>query len=310
MCRLITRFCILVVFHYLLQSVTWSQAAGSRTGVDSNNDADMLQSKVDREVIEAFITIEGTSEIRVKPTEIRVVLAVTSEGNTANECHDLIEDSISKLRKSWSEMGVPTENLVEDFISVLPTYAWEIEKKGNNEVGVEKKVGYRMQTNLHVAVADDAQAEKTLAAAFQQGVSDIIAFDYWSKDLDDFKIKARDQALKAARSKSDFLLAQFDSRPPLINIQEQTTVHYPESLYHSFSNVVDSEVNLAWRRETTFFRAHRPRNTYYRGMQQYRDIQSPELPMKPEISVISSVRFFFESPAVKRAKKENKEDKN
>ncbi|NTV84211.1 MAG: hypothetical protein HGA23_07930, partial [Bacteroidales bacterium] len=41
------------------------------------------------------------------------------------------------------------------------------------------------------------------------------------------------QAIKAARDKSAVLLdAVFDERPPVINVQEQTTTRYPESLYH------------------------------------------------------------------------------
>jgi len=53
-----------------------------------------------------------------------------------------------------------------------------------------------MQTNVHVAVPTDGKAAKALAVAFEHGVTDIIAFDYGSKDLDEFKLKAREQAVK------------------------------------------------------------------------------------------------------------------
>ena len=49
--------------------------------------------------------------------------------------------------------------------------------------------------------------------------------------------------MKAARGKSDVLLgALFDERPPVINVQEQTTIRYPESLYHSFVNSYEENV--------------------------------------------------------------------
>ena len=67
--------------------------------------------------------------------------------------------------------------------------------------------------------------------AFQEGVTDIIAFDYWSRDLDEVKVAARAQALQAAQSKAEDLLGTiFEHRPPTINLQEQTVVHYTHSL--------------------------------------------------------------------------------
>jgi uncharacterized protein YggE len=290
----------------VLESVTWAQFGGSRAGVESNSGGVAGLPMLDREVVEGFIAIDGRAEVRVRPTEIRIVLAVTSEGQTASECQTVIDETMSKLKESWSGLGIPAESIVEDFIAVLPLYEWNLEKRGDSEVGVEKKAGFRMQTNVHLAVPNNANAAKAFTMAFEHGVTDIIAFDYWSRELDEFKLKAREQAVKAARDKSDLLLgALFDAVPPLINVQEQTTIHYPESLYHSFVNSYDAEVTSGWRRDTPYIRAYRPKNTYYRGLYSNGDVQARELPMHPEISVVSNVRLYFESPASKREKKGN-----
>jgi len=125
------------------------------------------------------------------------------------------------------------------------------------------------------------------------------SFDYWIRGLDDIKVKARKQAVQAALSKAELLLGTlFDEQPPAINVQEQTTVRYPESLYHSFTNSYEEDVTPAWRRDVPFIRAPRPQNTYYRGLYTDSDIQSGELPMRPEISVISTVRIYYRSPSV------------
>ncbi len=308
MCHLMIRLVLVWLLFCLSESVTWAQFAGSIGGVEAHDKGVASLPLLNREAAEAFIVIDGRAEIRVRPTEIRIVLAVTSESPTAQECHALIDKTIVQLRESWLKMGIPAENIVEDFIAVLPVYEWNIEQRAGSEVGVEKKSGFRMQTNIHLAVPNDANASKAFKAAFEHGVTDIIAFDYWSKELDDYKHKAREQAVKAARSKSDQLLtALFDDVPPVINVQEQTTIRYPESLYHSFVNTYDEEFRSGWRRDTPFLRAYRPRNTYYRGLLSDGDVQAQELPMHPEISVVSSVRLYFESPAAKRAKNANSE---
>ena len=263
-----------------------------------------------REVVESFIAIDGRAEVRLPPTEIRIVLAVTSEGKTAQECQTAIDAAIAQLKTVWSRMGIPAEKIVEDFIAILPVYEWSIEERSGVDVGVEKSAGFRMQTNIHVAVPDDSTAARALNAAFAQEVTDIIAFDYWSKELDKIKVEARKQAVKAAREKADLLLtALFDTAPPVINVQEETTVVYPESLYQSFTNTYEQDVSMSgWRRDIPFIRAYRPRNTYYRGLDFDGDVRAPELPLRPEISVVSTVRLYFESGAADRPEKTKDSD--
>jgi uncharacterized protein YggE len=297
------RFPVLFLLALLPLSQAFAQFGGSRAGLEANSRGVTNLPHLDREVAEGYIAIDGRAEVRVRPTEIRIVLAVTSEGKTAQACQQAIKETIDKLKEAWAKLEIAPEAIVEDFIAVLPLYEWNLEKRGDVDVGVEKKSGFRMQTNIHLAVPNDATAPAAFNAAFEQGVTDIIAFDYWSRELDDNKTKAREQALKAARNKSDVLLgALFDDRPSVINVQEQTSVRYPESLYHSFVNSYGEDVTPAWRRDVPFIRAYRPRNTYYRGLYSDGDVQPRELPMHPEISVISTVRLYFQSPAAKQTK--------
>jgi uncharacterized protein YggE len=203
---------------------------------------------------------------------------------------------------AWTTLGIAAEKVHVDFIAVLPRYEWRLEKRGDVDVGVEQKAGYRMQSNLHLAVESEAQAQAALARAFAEGVTDIIAFDYLSDELDAIKLKAREQALTAARTKADLLLAVLPDRPRVINLQERTDVRYPESMYQSFSNAYDEQVTPAYRSDVPFLRAYRPQNTYYRGLHSDSDIQPAELPMRPEISVVSTVRLYFESPSAQTTK--------
>lgn len=120
----------------------------------------------------------------------------------------------------------------------------------------------------------------------------------WSRDLDEIKVKAREQAVKAVRAKADTLLAPlFRDQPPIINVQEQTTVRYPESLYESVANSQGETMIDDSHRGIPLIRASRPRNTYYRGLYINGDVQPRDLPMNPEISVVSTVRLYFKSPA-------------
>jgi uncharacterized protein YggE len=285
---------------YLPLPAAMGQLGGSRAGVDGGTFDVPYLSQLEPEVVQSHIAIDGRAEVRVRPTEIRVVMAVTGEGTDAKTCRRTVDATVQQLKQAWIESGIEPRSIVEDFIAVLPRYQWQLERQSDTDVGVEKKAGYRMQTNLHLAVADDAKAMEALNLAFEHDVTDIIAFDYWSQELDAAKVKVRERAVQAAQSKADLLLdTLFDQRPPVINVQEQTTVRYPEVLYHSFVNSYEEGVTSPWRRDIPFIRAPRPQNTYYRGLYTDSDIQPAELPMRPEISVVSTVRIYYRTPAVK-----------
>ncbi len=64
----------------LLACLPWSpvfaQFGGSRAGLEDHPSGIANLPHLDRETVEGFIAIDGRAEIRVRPTEIRVVLAV------------------------------------------------------------------------------------------------------------------------------------------------------------------------------------------------------------------------------------------
>lgn len=102
-----------------------------------------------------------------------------------------------------------------------------------------------------------------------------------------------------------------DQKPLIINIQEMTKTHYPESMYVSFQNDYGEQYSsyATWR-DTPMIRTFRPKNTYYRGLYPDGDIQASELPMRSEISVVSTVRLYFESPAAKLKRESEHNDKD
>lgn len=300
---------VIIVMGCFSVAFAWAQSSGSRGGMAAQGAP--VAPNLDRQTVQEFITIESSAEVRVAPTEIRVVLAVTGEGETAQACQSAVQGTIAELKQDWAGIGIPDENIVVDFIAVLPRYDWQIETQDGRQAAVEHKVGYRMQTNIHLAVKQEALAQQALGFAFGRGVTDIIAFDYWSHDLDAVKVEARKQAVAAAKAKSELLVGGlFDTKPQIINVQEVTDVRYPESLYESFERSDEQGITIPYRaNDIPQIRAFRPKNTYYRGLYTNGDVQSSELPMKPEISVVSTVRLYYESPAAALARAEKAKEK-
>ncbi len=254
--------------------------------------------------VEDIISVDAQVEIRIKPDQIRIVLAITEGAETPLECEQKVFSKIESLRNALIKLGVPKQDIVDDFIAILPRYEFVIETIEGQKVAVEKLKDYHIQSNLHVQVLNDEMAMKAIRSAFQLNVTDIISFDYWSKEIDSVKEKALDLALSKVESKSKKLFgATFQAMPTPINVTSETEVILPPDLYASFENSFSQTLTQRYNRnreQLPEIRAFRPKHTFYKGYTNKNlDVNSKHLAMSCEITVVSNVRQYFASPVAK-----------
>ncbi|MFO7906670.1 MAG: SIMPL domain-containing protein [Planctomycetota bacterium] len=273
-----------------------AQFIGARS---AESHSDGSAATLDHRAIENFITIEGKVEKRLDPTALRIVLALLVEQPTAADCQRTAQQREAELIEALKGMDIDGEAVVVDFISILPVYQWQVETREGKSVAVEQPAGFRMQSNVHVKVASEKQARAVLAEAFRLGVSDVIAFDYGSEKIDRTRKEARKEALRAAQEKADLLLgAMFDEPPRPLNVHESTRVIYPRSLYGSFENAHTEAIRMPYSGDRMpTIQAARPKNTYYQGVLEDTDVRDGGLPLRAQISVVSTVRLYYATPA-------------
>ena len=273
-----------------------AQAAGARGGIDT--DAQQGSGEPSEHAVERYIAIEGLAEVRVQPTSIRAVLAVTSEAATAKECHADNQGKLDALINALVGLDMDRKSIVVDFISMLPMYEWEIQTQEERKVAVEKSVGFRLQNNVHLSVPTEQQTRAAVAEAFKLGITDVLAFDYWNGELDQHKVAAQRKALAEAQRKAELLLsALFKEKPLPINVHEATWVIYPKDMYRSFENAYAGQYQSQhWRNNTPSISAFRPKNTYYHGFYERADVQDSTMPMHPQISIVAKIKLYYASP--------------
>jgi uncharacterized protein YggE len=245
----------------------------------------------------SFIAIEGSCELRVAAEGLRVVFAIATDAATPTECWAKQRTHRAAFVDALAAAGLAGDAVQVDFISMLPVYDWKQESRDGQAVLVERLAGHRLQENVHVAVADEEGARAAIELALSKEVHDVIAVEYWSRQTAAKRREALESALAAAKAKADLLLAAFEKRPPLANVQERTDVLTPDRLYASFENVYAGEVETDWQRGLPRLRAPRPKNTFYAGFDGAADVALFTARMKPELSVVSTVVLYFESPS-------------
>lgn len=295
---------ILILPAALLLSLTAvAQSAGARGGTQpmlglmGGGETPPIESND----VSRFVRVTGTAEIRVAPTSLRIVFAVTAEGETGAACTSRLTQRIKALTTALTNAGVKPESVVTDYVAMLPVYTWQMEKQQGRDVAVERRSGWILQHNVHVEVPDEPTAQSVIADATAVGVGDVVAVDHWHESLREVKVEAQAMALAEAQRKAKVFIGALFQKPPLpINFRESTEVVYPKDVYQSFENAYVSRYGARYDSRTPRISAFRPKNTYYAGLYGPIDVQPAAMPMKPEISVVATVDLYYESPAAAR----------
>jgi uncharacterized protein YggE len=245
---------------------------------------------------ERVITIEATAEVRVLPSRLRVVFSASALGATVSAASTAGRELVTATKAQLIKTGIAEADLDTDFIAALPVFGWNVEKQNGKDALIEKRTGFRVQYNLHAAVADETGARNAIEAATTGFGVDVVAVDYWSDQLEAKQQEARQKALAAAQQKAKLLLSAFAEPPKLVNVHEQTRVLFPQQLYQTLPRVEDSAGQ--WYSEDRMPRvpAPRPLQTYYRGL--FADVDAVEkvMPGKREIEVVATVRLYYAAP--------------
>jgi uncharacterized protein YggE len=244
------------------------------------------------------IVVKGTAQRSIKPTEMRMIWAITAQHAVPAEANKLLIAHLNKIRQAWINGGIENNEIVEDFISAVPQFKWTA-SEGEN-VLTEEFDSYLVQSNLHVRVSSERQARQLVAIALDNDVTNLIGADYFA-EVDALAEEVRTEALQAAQKKSEqlFIIFKDGIQPKPANIAEQTQVIGPDSQYETFEQVVSQRVETNWSSQgRQFVRIHavRPRNTYYKGAGELADVNHFNLPMNPEILIKSTVEIVYVNP--------------
>ena len=270
-----------------------AQDVGSRLGSESMPPPPPPRA----ETIDDFVEIVGSADVRVEPTEARLVVAISSVAEDAEACRLAQAERTTAVRGALEELGIASADLHLDFIALAPLYEWQLEEHGGRQAAFERRSGWRISENLHVRVTDFELLPAVRTAALESGATDLVAFDYASPELDAAQRTALERALEQARAKSELLLggAFGSARPPALNVREHVEVHTPAALYRSFTPRA-AEPARTWfppRSDIPRFSAPRPLATYYHGFDRVVDRRDEVLPMRPSIRVAATVWLYY-----------------
>lgn len=175
-------------------------------------------------------TIKAEVMINVEASSYVAILSCTQAGETVTQTDSLMDVRLNNVFDELMKAGIPIENTHVDFISMLPTYEFEMTEKRYSKTMNEVPTGFEMKKNIHVRFNEHDRLNDLIAAAAKAEMYDLVKVEYNVADMDRIYEEIRGKAESVIAQKSEsFTRLGFDLQ--IMNYGSNQGSVYPADRY-------------------------------------------------------------------------------
>lgn len=212
--------------------------------------------------------------INVRAQEYVAILSISQAGKTAKVCNETIENRIQSFGQGLQQQGFRSEDIYVDFISQIPTFEFEIEKKIFSKTANEVPSGFELKKNVHIRFQDIKKLDQIMVIAADQEIYDLVKVDYYipQEKMNSIYDSLRNTALSIIdRKLESFEKLQFKFGPEQFvykTFSEDLSSVYPVERYSSYKAYstsavqADLKVKRNIKKTPTYFYDKVPYNYY------------------------------------------------
>lgn len=184
---------------------------------------------------DTIIVLETKILMNAMADEYSVIFGISQVGETIDNCHIITNERINKFVTDIKNIGVNKENVYVDFISQVPIFEIEVEKKLFSKTYHEVPAGFEVKKNIHISIKKNSDIDKLLEIAAKNEIYDIIKVDYIIKNNDAVYDTIRAEAIKNInRKKADFEKLEIDFTSTYKTVLENSNTVFPIERYSAY----------------------------------------------------------------------------
>ncbi len=147
--------------------------------------------------------IKADVMINVRATSYVAILSITQAGESIVETDSLMDIRLNNVFDELRKVGIQLENTHVDFISMLPTYEFELTEKRYSKTLNEVPTGFEMKKNIHVKFSDHDRLNDLISAAAEAEIYDLVKIDYNVANMDQIYSELRKKAEEIIQTKAE-----------------------------------------------------------------------------------------------------------
>ncbi|WP_338812032.1 SIMPL domain-containing protein [Bernardetia sp. Wsw4-3y2] len=291
---------------FFFSSVSLAQNRANYNYGNSNYDADK---KPNQELPQATILgsslqeLEATVLMNVTADEYVAMFHIEQKGKELKDVQENMDKRIANFQKGLIELGIKENEMIIDFLSLVPEYEYDVEKKFFSRTYNEVPVGFELKKNVHVRFKDNKILDKIIAKAAENEIYDLSKVEYFIKDTDILYQKLRKKAFEIIAKKEklyDSLNIKLSKAEKVADENFQT--FFPFDRYRSYEAI--SKGKTSFSKNYKVNDKNRSPSAFYEKL----DYDNIECIINPTI-LEPAVQLFFTLKVRYTLPKEEKDDK-
>lgn len=220
-----------------------SEAANSIYGSEKTPTQELPQATI---LNNSMQELEATVLMNVTADEYVAMFHIEQKGKKLKEVQENMDKRIADFQKGLLELGIKEDEMIIDFLSLVPEYEYDIEKKLFSRTYNEVPVGFELKKNVHIRFKDPKILDKIIAKAAENEIYDLSKVEYFIKDTDVLYQKLRKKAFEIITKKEkiyDSLNIKLSKAEKIADENFQT--FFPFDRYRSYSAVSKGKTSFS-----------------------------------------------------------------
>ncbi|MCJ8164998.1 SIMPL domain-containing protein [Pontibacter sp. E15-1] len=184
-----------------------------------------VQAQAQQLPLPPLVSVTGTGEVRVPPTEVIVNLGVETREPTLEAARTQTDKKAAAIIRYLKKQGLEDRDIQTSYVTLQPIYS-------GPEYGRINPSAYLAQKTMTIKIRKLNKFDEVLAGIYEVGVNQINGINFQVADVEKFKAEARKRAVADAKQKAVALTSELGSKLGRVySIQESDGGGGPRPMY-------------------------------------------------------------------------------
>lgn len=287
--KYLTYLCVMLSI--LIAPSALAQVSGNANYRNNNNGVSFQEAEFEGD---SSITIKANVMMNVKASHYVAMFGLSQAGEGAEVCNSLMNQRINGFIERLMILGIKKSDINIDFISQVPVYEYEVEKKLFSKTFQEVPSGIYLNKNIHIAYKDNNVFEQILVEAAKFDIYDLIKVDYIVENMEVVYDSLRNSAIQLINKKTQSfkkLGLNFGSRFQIAS--EDYASNYPPSNYRSYRAFSSPSLQNV-KKNTSVNQVSKPETSFYEHIpyQKFDLVINPQI-IEPAVQFTYSIKVKY-----------------
>ncbi len=249
-----------------------------------------------------LIFLETTVLMNVTADEYVAMFHIEQKGDKLKEVQENMDKRIADFQKGLLELGIKENEMIIDFLSLVPEYEYDVEKKLFSRTYNEVPVGFELKKNVHIRFKDNTILDKIIEKAAENEIYDLLKVEYFIENTDVLYQRLRSKAVELILKKEksydslNIKLSKLDKR-----MGENFQTFFPFDRYRSYEAI--SKGKTSFSKNSKVNNENRSPSAFYEKLD-YDKIEciiNPTI-LEPAVQLLFTLKINYDLPKEKEEK--------